>query len=59
MDKPKNKPIKKQPNTFTKSVPKGYVIKRYLKDTSLTKNLDIAPRPPPNPISKIFIMYQL
>ena len=41
------------------TIPKGYVIKRYLKETSLTKNLDIAPRPPPNPISKKFIMHQL
>lgn len=48
--------MKKQPNTFIKSVPTGYVIEKYLKKASFKKNLNIAPRPPPKPINKIFIV---
>lgn len=45
-------PINKHPVIFTKKVPKGIPKKEILVRKSETRNLEIAPKPPPSPISK-------
>ena len=45
-------PIRKQPRTFTKSVPKGIRLEILLFTYSVNKNLRTAPSPPPKAIYK-------
>ena len=45
-------PIKKHPIMLTKKVPTGIPKKEILIRKSEIRNLEIAPKPPPSPISK-------
>ena len=50
--KPAKQPTKKQPRTFTESVPKGIKLEILLFTYSVNKNLNTAPSPPPKAIHK-------
>ena len=48
----KKNPIKKQPIIFTVNVPKGNPKKTNFERSELKRNLDIAPKKAPTPISR-------
>lgn len=55
--KAKNIPIKKQPITLTKKVPKGKEIGIILIKRSCVKKRAMLPKPPPNAINNNLVIY--